>query len=66
MGTYRMGDRIPRHPSSIPFSVHMITRTFIWLEAARFPTVGTANPTITLSALALRTADSIVDDFKRM
>ena len=25
---------IQRHPSSTPFSVHMITRTFIWLEAA--------------------------------
>ena len=29
-----------------------------------FPTVGTANPTLTLSALALRTAESIVKDFK--
>jgi choline dehydrogenase-like flavoprotein len=29
-----------------------------------FPTGGTANPTLTLSALALRTADSIVGDLK--
>ena len=40
----------------------MITRTCILVGSGTFPTVGTANPTLTLSALALRTAENIVQE----
>ena len=53
-----------RHRSSIRFSARMITTNLYLVGSGTFPTVRTANPTLTLSALALRTADSIVDDLK--
>jgi choline dehydrogenase-like flavoprotein len=64
MGTYRMGDD-PKTSVVNSFQRSHDHANLYLVGSGTFPTVGTANPTITLSALALRTADSIVDDFKR-
>jgi choline dehydrogenase-like flavoprotein len=64
MGTYRMGDD-PKKSVVNSFQRSHDHANLYLVGSGTFPTVGTANPTITLSALALRTADSIVDDFKR-
>jgi choline dehydrogenase-like flavoprotein len=66
MGTYRMGDpKFPKKSVVDSFQRSHDHANLYLVGSGTFPTIGTANPTITLSALALRTADSIVDDFKR-
>jgi glucose dehydrogenase len=63
MGTYRMGDD-PKASVVDSWQRSHDHRNLYLAGSGTFPTVGTANPTLTLSALALRTADSIVKDFK--
>jgi glucose dehydrogenase len=60
MGTYRMGDD-PK--TSVVDSFHRSHdhSNLYLVGSGTFPTVGTANPTITLSALALRTAERIAN-----
>jgi glucose dehydrogenase len=60
-GTYRMGQD-PK-TSVVDSSQRSHDHPNLYLVGSgTFPTVGTANPTLTLSALALRTADSIAKD----
>ncbi len=63
MGTYRMGDDPKTSVVDSRQRSHDHQNLFL-VGSGTFPTVGTANPTLTLSALTLRTADSIVDDLK--
>ena len=63
MGTYRMGDD-PKTSVVDSFQKSHDHQNLYLVGSGTFPTVGTANPTLTLSALALRTADSIAKDFK--
>lgn len=65
MGTYRMGND-PNTSVVDSFQRSHDHANLYLVGSGTFPTVGTANPTITLSALALRTADSIVSSFKNM
>jgi choline dehydrogenase-like flavoprotein len=65
MGTYRMG-KDPKTSVVDSFQRSHDHANLYLVGSGTFPTVGTANPTITLSALALRTADSIVEGFKKM
>jgi glucose dehydrogenase len=65
MGTYRMGND-PKTSVVDSFQRSHDHANLFLVGSGTFPTVGTANPTITLSALALRTADSIVEGFKRL
>lgn len=62
MGTYRMGTD-PNTSVVDSFQRSHDHANLYLVGSGTFPTVGTANPTITLSALALRTADSIIKDF---
>jgi glucose dehydrogenase len=62
MGTYRMGDDPKRSVVDSWQRSHDHPNLYL-VGSGTFPTVGTANPTLTLSALALRTADSIVKQF---
>ena len=63
MGTYRMGDN-PKTSVVDSFQRSHDHHNLYLVGSGTFPTGGTANPTLTLSALALRTADSIVGDLK--
>jgi choline dehydrogenase-like flavoprotein len=63
MGTYRMGDD-PKTSVVDSFQRSHDHRNLYLVGSGTFPTGGTANPTLTLSALALRTADSIAGDLK--
>ena len=63
MGTYRMGDD-PKTSVVDSFQRSHDHNNLYLVGSGTFPTGGTANPTLTLSALALRTADSIVGDLK--
>jgi choline dehydrogenase-like flavoprotein len=63
MGTYRMGGDSKTSVVD-PFQRSHDHQNLYLVGSGTFPTVGTANPTLTLSALALRTADSIVKDLK--
>jgi glucose dehydrogenase len=63
MGTYRMGDD-PRMSVVNSFQRSHDHNNLYLVGSGTFPTGGTANPTLTLSALALRTADSIVGDLR--
>jgi len=63
MGTYRMGDD-PKTSVVDSFQRCHDHSNLYLAGSGTFPTGGTANPTLTLSALALRTADSIVGDLK--
>jgi glucose dehydrogenase len=65
MGTYRMGND-PKTSVVDSFQRSHDHANLYLVGSGTFPTVGTANPTITLSALALRTADSISRNFKDM
>jgi len=58
MGTYRMGDD-PKASVVDSFLCSHDHPNLYLVGSGTFPTVGTANPTLTLSALALRTADRI-------
>jgi glucose dehydrogenase len=60
MGTYRMGDDPKKSVVDSWQRSHDHPNLYL-VGSGTFPTVGTANPTLTLSALALRTADRIVD-----
>lgn len=63
MGTYRMGDD-PKTSVVDSFQRSHDHNNLYLVGSGTFPTGGTANPTLTLSALALRTADSIAGDLK--
>jgi choline dehydrogenase-like flavoprotein len=60
MGTYRMGDDPTTSVVDSSQRSHDHPNLYL-VGSGTFPTVGTANPTLTLSALALRTAERIVD-----
>jgi choline dehydrogenase-like flavoprotein len=59
MGTYRMGDN-PKTSVVDSFQRSHDHDNLYLVGSGTFPTGGTANPTLTLSALAMRTADEIV------
>jgi choline dehydrogenase-like flavoprotein len=61
MGTYRMGDDLRTSVVNWEQRSHDHPNLFL-LGAGVFPTVGTANPTLTLSALALWAAEHIRRD----
>jgi choline dehydrogenase-like flavoprotein len=63
MGTYRMGDN-PKTSVVDSFQRSHDHNNLYLVGSGTFPTGGTANPTLTLSALALRTADKIAGDLK--
>ena len=63
MGTYRMGED-PKTSVVDSFQRSHDHNNLYLVGSGTFPTGGTANPTLTLSALAMRTADSIVSDLK--
>jgi glucose dehydrogenase len=63
MGTYRMGGN-PRTSVVDSFQRSHDHNNLYLVGSGTFPTGGTANPTLTLSALALRTADSIRGDLR--
>ena len=63
MGTYRMGED-PSTSVVDSFQRSHDHNNLYLVGSGTFPTSGTANPTLTLSALALRTADSIAGDLK--
>jgi choline dehydrogenase-like flavoprotein len=66
MGTYRMG-KDPKTSVVDPFQRSHDHANLYLVGSGTFPTVGTANPTITLSALALLTAERIAKlEFTRM
>ncbi len=65
MGTYRMGDD-PKTSVVNSFQRSHDHANLYLVGSGTFPTVGTANPTITLSALALRTADNIAQNFRKL
>lgn len=58
MGTYRMGND-PKTSVVDSFQRSHDHQNLYLVGSGTFPTVGTANPTLTLSALALRTAERI-------
>jgi glucose dehydrogenase len=63
MGTYRMGD--DSRTSVVDSNQRSHDHSNLYLVGSgTFPTGATANPTLTLSALALRSADSIAGDLK--
>jgi choline dehydrogenase-like flavoprotein len=63
MGTYRMGEN-PKTSVVDSFQRSHDHNNLYLVGSGTFPTGGTANPTLTLSALALRTADKIVGDLR--
>jgi len=63
MGTYRMGDNWKTSVVDSFQRSHDHNNLYL-VGSGTFPTGGTANPTLTLAALALRTADSVVGDLK--
>jgi choline dehydrogenase-like flavoprotein len=63
MGTYRMGDN-PKTSVVDSFQRSHDHNNLYLVGSGTFPTGGTANPTLTLSALALRTADKIVSTLR--
>jgi choline dehydrogenase-like flavoprotein len=65
MGTYRIGND-PNTSVVDSFQRSHDHPNLYLVGSGTFPTAGTANPTLTLSALALRTADSIAENFKRI
>ncbi|MBR0797372.1 GMC family oxidoreductase [Bradyrhizobium jicamae] len=63
MGTYRMGDDWQTSVVDSFQRSHDHNNLYL-VGSGTFPTGGTANPTLTISALAMRTADSIAGDLK--
>jgi glucose dehydrogenase len=63
MGTYRMGDDPKTSVVDLFQRSHEHNNLYL-VGSGTFPTGGTANPTLTISALAMRTADSIASDLK--
>ena len=62
VGTHRMGDRPARPRWSTTASAARTTRTSTWSGWGSAPTIATSNPTLTLAALAFRTADALLED----
>jgi choline dehydrogenase-like flavoprotein len=60
MGTYRMGEN-PKTSVVNSFQRSHDHNNLYLVGSGTFPTGGTANPTLTLAALSLRTADYIID-----
>jgi glucose dehydrogenase len=60
MGTYRMGDDPKTSVVDSWLRSHDHPNLYL-VGSGTFPSVGTANPTLTLSALALRTAQHIIE-----
>jgi glucose dehydrogenase len=63
MGTYRMGND-PKTSVVDSFQRTHDHNNLYLVGSGTFPTGGTANPTLTLSALAMRTADRIAGDLR--
>jgi choline dehydrogenase-like flavoprotein len=63
MGTYRMGEN-PKTSVVDSYQRSHDHRNLYLVGSGTFPTAGTANPTLTLSALALRTADEIAKNLR--
>lgn len=63
MGTYRMGEHWKTSVVDSFQRSHDHNNLYL-VGSGTFPTGGTANPTLTISALAMRTADSIADDLR--
>ncbi|KIG17877.1 Glucose-methanol-choline (GMC) oxidoreductase:NAD binding site [Enhygromyxa salina] len=61
MGTYRMGADPAMSVVDVQLRAHQHPNLFM-LGSGVFPTGGTANPTLTIVALALRAAATIIDD----
>ena len=61
MGTFRMGDDPATSVTDADGRTHDHPNLFL-AGCGLFPTFGTANPTLTLAALALRTASVIAAD----
>jgi glucose dehydrogenase len=64
MGTYRMGDD-PKTSVVDSFQRSHDHDNLYLVGSGTFPTGGTANPTLTLSALAIRTAERIANDLNK-
>ena len=64
MGTYRMGDD-PKTSVVDSFQRSHDHNNLYLVGSGAFPTGGTANPTLTLSALAIRTAERIASDLNK-
>jgi glucose dehydrogenase len=58
MGTCRMGDDPKSSVVDAQLRVHGKPNCFV-LGSSVFPSVGTANPTLTIAALSLRAVDAI-------
>jgi choline dehydrogenase-like flavoprotein len=65
MSTTVMGSD-PRTSVVDGYSVHHAVRNLLVLGSGTFPTMSPANPTLTISALALRTADHVTGAPKRL
>src|SRR5690606_19858576 len=65
MGTYRMGNDPRTSVVDAEQRSHDHPNLFL-LGSGVFPTVGTANPTLTIAALALWAAQTIRDDLERI
>ena len=63
LGTYRMGSNPADSVVDAYQRTHDHPNLFL-VGSGTFPTIGTANPTLTLVALALRTADYIAQNFQ--
>jgi choline dehydrogenase-like flavoprotein len=63
MGTYRMGDDPKTSVVNAEQRSHDHPNLFL-LGSGVFPTVGTANPTLTIAALSLWAADTIERDLR--
>ena len=63
MGTARMGDDMATSVVDRDLRAHA-HRTLFLVGAAAFPTGGTANPTLTIAALALRAADAVLSSLR--
>jgi choline dehydrogenase-like flavoprotein len=63
MGTARMGDDSATSVVDKDLRAHAHRNLFL-VGAAVFSTGGTANPTLTIAALALRAADAILSSLK--
>jgi len=59
VGTYRMGDK-PENSAVNEFQKSWDHDNLYLVGSGTFPTVATANPTLTIAALCLRTADHLV------
>ena len=63
-GTHAMGDN-PRDSVVDPHQRSWDHRNLYLVGSGSFPTMGTSNPTLTLSALTIRTAEHLIAELKR-